>query len=315
MFADDTNLKISGPPENIKYIIECLENDLNRIICWMNENNLSLNVDKTQFILIGRPHIVKSIGTVTININNAVIHSATSLKCLGLIFDDSLDWTNHITDKVRKCNGILYSLYPIQNIINETNRKIIINTKIMPIIRYMSSLWGSAPLYNTNLVEELIRKCARFVLGIRKYDCVLNLLTNTLFWLMPKYLYIYEALKIVYKICKGDCPDIFNGYLDFNNITIRSTRSKTYTNVLLPNNSSKIIERTFSYVGVQEWYQVPISIRESDNITIFKRNLLKHLLNLQCNTSDTDIVSPYNEINCCNLSCIESVVNFNQSNL
>ena len=66
LFADDTNLTVAG--ESIQEIELNMNSDLACINEWLLANKLSLNVTKTEFILIGSAH----------KLNNLVIHSQIS---------------------------------------------------------------------------------------------------------------------------------------------------------------------------------------------------------------------------------------------
>ena len=58
LFADDTNLTASGP--SITDIENAVNSDLQNLRNWLIANRLSLNVTKTEFMLIGSPQMIKS---------------------------------------------------------------------------------------------------------------------------------------------------------------------------------------------------------------------------------------------------------------
>jgi len=161
-------------------------------------------------------------------VKGTTITTVNELKCLGLTFDSSLNWTSHICDITKRCNSVLYSLYPLQPFLSEVNRKVIVNAFIIPIIQYMCPVWGTAPKYNTVCIENLLRKLGRFVLGLNKYDPVKSDVTNKLKWLFPEFLYKSEMLKLVFNIIQGNCPDSFVNYLDFADTSTIVTRTNTY---------------------------------------------------------------------------------------
>ena len=49
LFADDSNIFISG--HEINEIIDIMNFELNKIVTWLNINKLSLNIEKTQYML------------------------------------------------------------------------------------------------------------------------------------------------------------------------------------------------------------------------------------------------------------------------
>jgi hypothetical protein len=59
LFADDTNLTVAG--ESIEEVELAMNNDLLSVHTWLLANKLSLNVSKTEFILIGSNHRLKNL--------------------------------------------------------------------------------------------------------------------------------------------------------------------------------------------------------------------------------------------------------------
>ena len=61
LFADDTNLTVAG--ESIQEIELNMNSDLTCINEWLLANKLSLNVAKTEFVLIGSAHKLNNLVT------------------------------------------------------------------------------------------------------------------------------------------------------------------------------------------------------------------------------------------------------------
>ena len=66
LFADDTNLTASDL--SITDIENAVNSDLENLRSWLIANKLSLNVTKTEFILIGSPQMIKSTSSSQPNI-------------------------------------------------------------------------------------------------------------------------------------------------------------------------------------------------------------------------------------------------------
>src|SRR5665811_144857 len=73
IFADDTQLVISGPPEAIQFIIQKLESDLTIVANWMLINNLKLNISKTNLMIVGAPQIMSKLTDIIVKINDTPI--------------------------------------------------------------------------------------------------------------------------------------------------------------------------------------------------------------------------------------------------
>jgi hypothetical protein len=65
IYADDTNIYISGPIDEITSLIQLLEEDLQSIDSWMTRNKLKLNVSKTTMMIIAPSSFRDIISDVT----------------------------------------------------------------------------------------------------------------------------------------------------------------------------------------------------------------------------------------------------------
>ena len=105
-FADDFNLFINGKDAS-KIELE-LNEELSNIVSWLKINKLSLNVNKTQFMIFSRKQ--NQIENIVIRIEGQIIDHVTQTKFLGVIIDEKLTWrnhVNHISTKIAKGIGIL----------------------------------------------------------------------------------------------------------------------------------------------------------------------------------------------------------------
>ena len=66
-------------------------------------NKLQLNDGKTDFLLIASPYFRKTITTTHINIGNDDIASSTSARNLGRVFDQHMNFEEHINNIRRSC--------------------------------------------------------------------------------------------------------------------------------------------------------------------------------------------------------------------
>ena len=90
MFADDTNLTALG--DSVPIVQAAANSDLENLRKWLIANKLSLNVAKTEFMLIGSKSMIKKISYPQPNvfINNKQIKRVYECKTLGLTIDQYL---------------------------------------------------------------------------------------------------------------------------------------------------------------------------------------------------------------------------------
>ena len=90
-----------------------INKELSKLYLWLNINRLSLNFDKTRFIIF-HPYNKLLQKQITIK-----IHKATKEQCfikyLGVLIDSKLTWKHHvskISKTVSRSLGIMYKLLP-----------------------------------------------------------------------------------------------------------------------------------------------------------------------------------------------------------
>ena len=95
LYADDTNMFVIGT--NIENLIFLMNTELKKIVIWLNTNKLSLNIKKTHFIIFSfsNKRIVK---TNDIVIDNQPVSRVSHTKCLGVIIDEKLNWSEHVNN-------------------------------------------------------------------------------------------------------------------------------------------------------------------------------------------------------------------------
>ena len=93
IFAGDTNLFYSN--RSLTELEAVVNNNLKFVSNWLMANKLSLNVDKTNFIIFHPPQKLTS-HVVKLLIANREIKQEKFIKYLGLFIDSHLSWKFHI---------------------------------------------------------------------------------------------------------------------------------------------------------------------------------------------------------------------------
>ena len=108
LFADDTTLLAAH--DDIDSLIHQINIELCKFSKWLNINRLSLNVDKTYYMIFTTRTIVNNI---SLYFNNNKIKTANYVKYLGVRMDSGLTFEHHVAhilNKVSKTIGIFYKI-------------------------------------------------------------------------------------------------------------------------------------------------------------------------------------------------------------
>ena len=140
LFADDSNMFLSG-----KYherLIEQMNNEIIKIIYWLDINKLSLNLKKTHFIIFrkrrGNIHIDNDLF-----VDNEIISMSNHTKFLGVMVGSHLSYEshiNHIKGKISRGMGILYKA---KKYLNDSALLTMYYAFIYPYYAYCITVWGN----------------------------------------------------------------------------------------------------------------------------------------------------------------------------
>ena len=95
LFADDTNLTFSGC--SFPALQNKMSKDLKGIASWLSANRLTLNVLKTDFMVVGSRQRVASLEEdIALSLLDTELEKVKTDKCLGADIDEYLTWDNHM---------------------------------------------------------------------------------------------------------------------------------------------------------------------------------------------------------------------------
>lgn len=94
MYADD--IAIIYSQNNSEQLQKDITEDMDRLEGWRRENLLTINKQKTHYIVFS---LKTKTSSVTIKINNTEIKEVNSIKYLGLTLQSNLKWNEHFEQR------------------------------------------------------------------------------------------------------------------------------------------------------------------------------------------------------------------------
>ena len=88
---------------------------------------LKLNDDKTEFIIIGSRHQLSKVRMDSINVGLSKIKSASSLRDLGVWFDECMTMNKHVSKVCSKAFGALFKINKIRKFLTEETTETLIH--------------------------------------------------------------------------------------------------------------------------------------------------------------------------------------------
>ena len=115
--------------------------ELQDIERWLQLNGLFINVTKTEVMLFGTSQGLSKVDNFKININGYKIKRVNKFKYLGVIFDEHINWNEHVKAIVSKAGTRIGLLGRMRRYIPSYNANAIYLSMIRPIVEYYSGVW------------------------------------------------------------------------------------------------------------------------------------------------------------------------------
>ena len=93
LFADDTSMLHSHTC--LKTLNEITQTEIDKITDWLDVNKLSINTNKTKFVLFKSSN-KRTNHFIKLSMNNDNIKQVKSITFLGIVIDECLTWKDHI---------------------------------------------------------------------------------------------------------------------------------------------------------------------------------------------------------------------------
>ena len=151
-FADDSNVFYSNSSYN--ELFQIVNTELSNISDWFKANKLSLNINKTNYILFSTPRKPLPPALPILSIDSIEIPQVRTTKFLGIYVDQHLTWNEHIdqiANKIAKNIGIIKR---ISYLLTSKVLLMLYYSMIYPYLSYCNFVWASN--YNSRLNRLII---------------------------------------------------------------------------------------------------------------------------------------------------------------
>ena len=265
LFADDTTVFHSH--KNIATLTEILNTELSKISRWFKCNKLSLNVDKTNFIIFQSSHL-QNVHNINLHIDRLPLVQKESFKFLGVYIDSHLSWNDHthnISILIARGIGILHKL---KHLLTSKTLYMLYNSLILPYITYCNTVWGNCCKTKINAIFLLQKKALRicthsdYLASTDPIFCRLKTLKIT-------DIYNLQTAIFMYKFSNNLLPLSFRSFFEYNkNIHTYPTRHSSDFHLVNP--KTLLAHKSIRHVGPDIWNSLPLTIKSSTRLFTFK---------------------------------------------
>ena len=172
MYADDLQLYISCPLEELDHFSTKMSANADCIMSWASLNKLRLNVDKTKAMVIGSPYYINSLPSVARNfivIGGTPVVYESSLPNLGVVLDSKLNWNKHIAHICRRVRALIYCLYYFRKSTNLRLRKHLTQMLLFPVIDYCCLVYNNFSNDVNSKHQKLVNSGIRYIYGLKRW--------------------------------------------------------------------------------------------------------------------------------------------------
>jgi len=268
-FADDTTAVCVR--DDLKVLVEEVNLDLLKVKEWVDTNRLSLNVEKTNYILItdSDPN-----GLQPVMISGQIINRVTCCRFLGLYFDDKLTFKFHTNELCKKLSRVVGMMNRISGMVPPSVKIKIYNSLIYSRVSYGVAVWGGASSANISRMDRLLKRAYKYVsFGCRGF----SIASNSFFKFSSIYDY-FSMLKFYRIVSLGEHRFFATILGELMPSHDHNTRFVTNNLLNTPRLSKTKCQRMFLYRSVAMWNSLPESIKSCPSILGFKKMLKQHIL-------------------------------------
>ena len=108
-------------------------------------------------------------------INNMPLKVTVKQKYLGLIFDNQLSWSSHVSHVCKKMSYYLHLVGLHKHILPASLIKLLMDSLVLPHMQYVLPVWGPS-LYqeHSQRLQRLQNRAVRLIFSLNKFDLVSN---------------------------------------------------------------------------------------------------------------------------------------------
>lgn len=252
IYADDLQLYHSGLVSSPKKCLDSINEDLQRVWDWSIQNDLMLNISKTQSIIFYK-YTINTENLIPIMLNNILIPYNKVVRNLGLYMDCTLSFNDNINHICSKVFYTLKSLWSVSSFGTPLFKTRLFYSYILPHFIYCDTVFYKLSEGNLYKLQMCLNACTRYVYNLKKFDH-LSIHRNQLLGCDLKTFFDFRVILLYKKIFKYHKPEYLVNKIQMF-VSTRSQRSLNRIN--LPLNSCSPLNHSFFVYGAKLWNSVP----------------------------------------------------------
>jgi hypothetical protein len=273
-----------------------LNRDLNRLSLWADKWLITFNAAKTVYIQITRK--IFPAPKPILRLKGDVVKEVPTHKHLGLTFNQTLTWTDHIDaliSKGAKCVGLLRR---ISRDVPRECLEILYKSMVRPILEYGDIIFDGCTDTSAKRLENVQRQAGLTCTGAYKHTKHTKLLEE-LGWPPLSQRRKQHRMNVMFKLQRGMAPQYLLNLCPPLTRDRTSYNLRTGSNITMPQLKTTTYQNSFFPKSIKNWNELAVKDREIGTIQTFKEhqkknsgfkvNVLYHLLSSKAAINHTRI--------------------------
>ena len=160
LFADDTNIYYES--NDLSNLIKIVNKELRLVKKWLDANKLSLNIDKTNYIIFHFSSVNVPSGP-DIKVRKKHIKRVKFVKFLGLLLDEHLSWKYHLSELSKKLTRTCGMFFKIRNLLPLDVLICLYNALFLSFLQYGLIVLGQTYASYVDPIFTLQKKAVRAI--------------------------------------------------------------------------------------------------------------------------------------------------------
>lgn len=242
----------------------------------MNSNFLQLNPSKTEALLVGTSHQIRSSPISQFTFDGQIITLSSTITNLGVRFDPQLTFTDHVKYICKTSFHHLRNISKLRPLLTLPDAEKLVHAFISSRLDYCNGLLTGISGRNIQKLQYIQNSAARVLMRVRKYEHITPILYS-LHWLPVSSRIDYKILLLTHQCITGQAPLYLQELITVKSST-RTLRSSGCQLLQTPTTRLRTMgDRAFCSAAPRLWNNLPISLRTVQSLDSFKADLKTYL--------------------------------------
>ena len=277
-YADDTQVYVTLSQADFSLGINSLQSGLSSLCHWFACNGLAINPDKSDAIIFStaqRAEKLRLLGLTHINVAGNVVPISKHIKILGVTFDSTLSFSEHIQVLSRSCYFHIRALRHVRPFLTEELSNTLACSLVTSRLDYANALLYNTSEANLTKLQSIQNSLARVVMKSPFRSSSLPQIRH-LHWLPIRQRIDYKVASLVHSIRETSSPPYLTDMVK-NYVPSRSLRSGEVNKLDTPRSKLAMTDRAFFIAAPKVWNNLPPSLRTIPSSSIFRSKLKTYL--------------------------------------